>query len=60
MLKLNEFSYNHQFSRVKMLTKYIRRGFSVIFCLKFRVVRVFRGLQLMHEQLPDIYKTEGF
>jgi hypothetical protein len=29
MLKINEFSHNHHLSRVKMLTKYIRRGISV-------------------------------
>jgi hypothetical protein len=60
MLNLNEFSHNHHPPRVKMLAKYIRRGISVIFCFNFRVVRVFRGLQPMPEQLPDIYKTEGF
>jgi len=43
-----------------MLTKYTNRGISVIFCLNLRVVRVFRGFQPMPEQLPNIYKTEGF
>ena len=28
MLKLNEFRHNHHPPRVKMLAKYIRRGFS--------------------------------
>ena len=30
MLNLNEFSHNHHPSRVNLLAKYIRRGFSVI------------------------------
>jgi hypothetical protein len=43
-----------------MFAKYIRLGISVIFCLNFRVVCVFSGLQPMPEQLPDFYKTKGF
>jgi hypothetical protein len=58
--KVYEFSHNHHLGRVKMLAKYIRRGISVIFCLNFPVVCVSRGLQAMPEQLPDIFKTEGF
>ena len=30
MLNLNEFSHNHHPSRVNLLAKYIRRGFSVM------------------------------
>jgi hypothetical protein len=59
-LKLYEFSHNHHTPRVSMLAKYIRHGISVIFCLNIQEVRVFRGLQLFPEQLPDIFKTEGF
>ena len=33
MLKLNEFSHNHHPSGVKMLAKFIRRGFSVVVSL---------------------------
>jgi hypothetical protein len=58
--KLYEFSHNLHPGRVKMFAKYIRLGISVIFCLNFRVVCVFSGLQPMPEQLPDFYKTKGF
>lgn len=38
MLNLNEFSHNHHPSRVNLLAKYIRRGFSVLHIFPVAVI----------------------